>query len=338
MDLIDRFASLGLRLAKGRLAVFPDGLGDGDLLGLVDRIAEPDDPIAPIELAWKRLGSDEICEREAARFTSPFAEELPEPTRRTLVEKIEPPGGSRRLMVLLQMWGDEGLSLRRKLAVRLAARGIGSVLPVNPFYGRRRLHRQGPAIRTVEEFLRMGLGAIEEVRSLLSALRRDYVVGLGGFSMGSGFSVGASTTLPFPVALTLMGAAPSPAKAFSEGVLRRGLPRGLRGADGPAMVEALDSVSALRRPVLAHHRRAVILAARGDGFVPIEDATALADHWRGSELRVVGGGHATLWFLHNREKIAAVERAFERHERSLGDRGVDRSTAGGPNREPVSRR
>lgn len=114
-----------------------------------------------------------------------------------------------------------------------------------------------------------------------------------------------------------MGAAPSPAKAFTEGVLQAGLPDALRGTDKSGLAEALDAVSALRRPVLDHHRRAVILAARGDGFVPIEDATALAKHWHGAELRVVNGGHATLWFFRSAEKIAAIERAFERHEASL---------------------
>jgi hypothetical protein len=255
--------------------------------------------------------------RSVAHFPSPFAAELSAAAREAFAEKVEPHGGAERLIVLLQMWGDEGLSQRRKLAARLAGRGIATVLPVNPYYGRRRVHRKGPAIRTVEEFLRMGLGAIAEVRSLLASLRRDYVVGLGGFSMGSGFSVGASTTLPFPVALTLMGAAPSPAKAFTQGVLERGLPAALRGRDKARLAAALDSVSALARPVLDHHRRAVILAARRDGFVPIEDAEALAHHWQGAELRVVGGGHATLWFLESRAKIAAIERSFERHREFL---------------------
>jgi hypothetical protein len=215
--------------------------------------------------------------------------------------------------VLLQMWGDEGLSLRRKLAQRLATCGVATVLLVNPFYGRRRVHESGPPVRTVEEFLRMGLGAIAEVRSLLEQLRGQYIVGLSGFSMGSGFLVGASTTPPFPVALTLMGAAPSPVEAFTEGVLERGRSGELRGKDKTLLARALDSVSALARPVLDHYRRAVILAVRGDGFVPIDDAVALAEHWRGAGFRVVGGGHATLWFFRVAEKIAAIERSFERH-------------------------
>ena len=234
-------------------------------------------------------------------------------TRKAFAEKIEPAGGAQRVIVLLQMWSDEGLSQRRKLATRLANRGIGAVLPVHPFYGRRRAHPKGPAIRTVEEFLRMGLGAIQEARSLLARLRQDHEVGLGGFSMGSGFSVGASTTLPFPVALTLMGAAPSPAKAFTQGVLEGGLPASLRGPASATLTRVLDSVSALSRPVLDHHRRAVILAARSDGFVPVEDAEALARHWQGAELRVVSGGHATLWFLKTEDKVSAIERSFERH-------------------------
>lgn len=313
MDIVDRVAALGLRFAAGRFAVFPDGLGNGDLTRLVERIPAPSATISPIDLDWTPRDPTNGIARSTASFESPFAHELPARARTVFVEKIEPSNGANRTLVLLQMWGDEGLSLRRKLAERLALRGIATVLPVHPFYGRRRVHESGPPIRTVEEFLRMGLGAIEEVRSVLERLRRDCVVGLGGFSMGSGFSVGASTTLPFPVALTLMGAAPSPAKAFTEGVLERGLSGALRGKDKALLAQALDSVSALARPVLDHHRRAVILAARGDGFVPVEDAVALAEHWTGAELRTVGGGHATLWFFRAAEKIAAIERSFERH-------------------------
>lgn len=313
MDLVDRLASLALRFASGRFAVFPDGLGTGDLNRLVETMPAPSDPIQPIELAWSDEPASRGIVRSAAHFPSPYASELPVAAREAWVEKIEPVGGASRVMVLLQMWGDEGLSQRRKLAGRLASRGIGSVLPVNPLYGRRRVHPEGPAIRDVEEFLRMGLGAIQEVRSLLARLRHDHVVGLGGFSMGSGFSVGASTTLPFPVALTLMGAAPSPAKAFTQGVLEGGLPASLRGPGKEMLARVLDSVSALARPVLDHHRRAVILAARSDGFVPIEDAEALAKHWQGAELRVVSGGHATLWFLNADDKVTAIERSFERH-------------------------
>lgn len=313
MHFLDLAASVGLRYASGRFAVFPDGLGNGDWRRIVAGFPAPDDPIPSIELDWRPADTIDGKARSTARFVSPFAGELPEPARRAWVERIEPEQGADRTMVLLQMWGDEGLAMRRKLASKLAERGIATVLPVHPFYGRRRVHRTGPAIRTVEEFLRMGFGAVREVRCLLAHLRRETVVGLGGFSMGSGFSVGTSTTLPFPVALTLMGAAPSPAKAFTEGVLERGLPASLRGPDKPALAEALDSVSALVRPVLDHHRRAVILAAKGDGFVPIEDAVALAGHWTGSELRVVGGGHATMWFFKVPEMVDAIERAFERH-------------------------
>ena len=314
MNLVDRAAALALRLAPKRFAVFPEGLGEGDLDALVAGIPEPSSPIEPIELEFRQTAELDGLVRSVAEFPSPSERHLPEGARIGYVERTAPRNGFERVVVLLQMWGDEGLAQRRRLADRLAERGIATVLPVHPFYGRRRAHAEGAPVRTVEEFLRMGLGAIEEVRSILDRLRRDHVVGLGGFSMGSGFSVGASTTLPFPVALTLMGAAPSPALAFTEGVLEGGLPESLRGVDKPRLAAALDSVSALRRPVLEHHRRAVILAARRDGFVPLEDATALADHWQGAELRLVGGGHATLWFFKVAEMVAAIERSFERHE------------------------
>lgn len=50
MHFVDLAASWALRLAGRRFAVFPDGLGDGDLGRLVERIPAPDDSIQPIEL------------------------------------------------------------------------------------------------------------------------------------------------------------------------------------------------------------------------------------------------------------------------------------------------
>jgi len=314
MHLFDRAASVALRWAPERFSVFPEGLGSDDLDRLVSEAPVPSDPIAPIELDWQVTEETAQVVRSQACFQSPWLLELPTAAREAWVERTEPRAGSDRVMVLLQMWGDEGFSMRRKIADRLAAQGIVTWLPIHPFYGRRRVYAEGAPVRTVEDFLRMGLGAIHEARSVLAHLRSSSSVGVGGFSMGSGFSVGVSTTLPFPVALTLMGAAPSPAKAFTEGVLVQGLPGELRGRDRASLGRVLDSVGALSRPVLDHHRRAVILAARGDGFVPVEDARALAAHWEGAELRLVRGGHATLWLCRAGEMVSAIERSFERHE------------------------
>jgi len=197
------------------------------------------------------------------------------------------------------------------------------VLPIHPFYGRRRAHAEGAALRTVEDFLRLGLGTIHETRTLLGSLRHESIVGLGGFSMGAGLSVGTSMTIPFPAALGLAGAAPSPANAFTTGVLRRGLPATFKdGSARDQLAHLLNSFGALHRPVLDHHRSAVILAAQGDGFVPVEDAIALSEHWQGAELRLVRGGHATLWFRGMHHTVAAIERAFERHEASVASRSL----------------
>ncbi len=150
MDIVDRLAALGLRFAAGRFAVFPDGLGNGDLTRLVERIPAPSATISPIDLDWTPREPTNGIARSIANFESPFGYELPEGPREVFVEKIEPSDGAKRTIVLLQMWGDEGLSLRRKLAERLAPYGIATVLPVHPFYGRRRVHENGPPIRTVD--------------------------------------------------------------------------------------------------------------------------------------------------------------------------------------------
>lgn len=54
MDIVDRIASVALRIASRRLAVLPEGLGNGDLDRLVETIPLPSSPIPAIERAFER--------------------------------------------------------------------------------------------------------------------------------------------------------------------------------------------------------------------------------------------------------------------------------------------
>jgi hypothetical protein len=63
-----------------------------------------------------------------------------------------------------------------------------------------------------------------------------------------------------------------------------------------------------------YSQAAVLVAADGDGFVPLELTSRLAAHWGTTDLRVVEGGHATLLWRRRDEMADAITDAFTRFE------------------------
>ncbi len=61
------------------------------------------------------------------------------------------------------------------------------------------------------------------------------------------------------------------------------------------------------------------MAAARDGYVPAVATAALHDHWTGSELRWVGGGHASLLITGLGALAGAIEDSFDR---TFGSRGI----------------
>jgi hypothetical protein len=62
---------------------------------------------------------------------------------------------------------------------------------------------------------------------------------------------------------------------------------------------------------------AILVSARGDGFIPASEAQALHDHWPGSELRWLDTFHVAAGVMHSRAYHSAIEDAFA----NLGRRG-----------------
>jgi predicted alpha/beta hydrolase family esterase len=106
------------------------------------------------------------------------------------------------------------------------------------------------------------------------------------------------------VAVVPLAPAHSAAPVFCEGVLSavpdwEVLGRGLGGpgAARERLAELLESTaSTLSRPAPREPRRAILVAARGDGFVPSGSTLRLLRHWRGAELRYLPGGHVSAFF------------------------------------------
>jgi hypothetical protein len=314
MHPVDRIAAHALGRAPARSRLFAGGWGDPaalDLLDGLDRLAPPV-PLEPVWGPWERRREVRL---RAGHFSSPLTA-LPEPARTGHVLLAMPDEATDRVCLLMPAWNDHGYASRLVLARHLARRGIGSLLLENPFYGgRRTAPTRMQAIRTVAEFALMGMGALEEGRGLITGLAGRHRMGVAGYSMGGNLAALVSATVTGPLATVPLAASHSPGPVYLDGVLRAGID--WQALAGPADPEAelrrrLSAVSALRIEPPDHVGLAVLVAARDDGFVPIDLTRALHRHWPGSELREVAGGHATLWYAGKPALARAVAAAFTR--------------------------
>jgi hypothetical protein len=215
-------------------------------------------------------------------------------------------------------WNDHGYRTRTDLALRLAAAGIASVILENPYYGERRPDGAAQPISTVADFAVMGRAAFEEGRSVLTHLRTEGVVGVSGYSMGGNIAALVGAAMSFPVAIAPLAPSHSPGPVYLDGVLRHGIDWTALGGEQTAagrLREALTAASVLAIPAESHTAKAVLVAARSDGYVPRRATIDLHRHWPGSELRWVRGGHATVLWWRKGALVDAITGSFDRLEK-----------------------
>jgi hypothetical protein len=226
--------------------------------------------------------------------------------------------------LLLASSGDHGYGFRRFLARPLVSQGMGVLLLENPYYGSRRPPgQQGEALRTVADLLLMFRATAVEAVALLGWLlaRGHPKVGVSGYSMGGSMAAYSACFFPLPLAVTPVAVAHSAAPVFTQGVLSA-LPdweilgRTCGGAEAARqrLAELLEALSITHLPPLSNPRRAIIVAARQDGFVPSASTLRLLQHWRGAELRYTRGGHVSTPLTDRRLIARAILDAFSRIE------------------------
>ena len=310
---IDQIGGAIVAHGPERLRFFTDGWGD---LSVVDGIAVPTGMPDPIRIEW----ITEIVENDLVTsvgiFESP-SDMLPPHARHGAVTGIRSTEGTERTVVLMAAWNEHDSRARFGIARRLARRGIGSLVLENPYYGIRRPDEgDGQPIRTVSDFFRMGIGAVMEGRGLLATVREsNQIPGVAGYSMGGNISALVSSTMPVPVATAPLAAAYSPSPVYLDGALRGGIAWEALGGEEiaePRLREALLAASVLDRPAPGHARHAVLVSARSDGYVPPATTELLHAHWPGSELRWIGGGHASLLWFHKGALASAIVDSFDR--------------------------
>lgn len=299
---VDEIARLAME--RGRTRLFPDGWGHPSPVTEDDR---------RIEVSWTQAREWHGLQVLDGSFRSPAL--LPAAARTGFVRWIRPPASS-RVCLHLAASNEHGYGRRASLAKQLAASGIGSLILENPFYGRRRVHAQGPPIRTVAELLTMGSAAVQEGRALLVGAREQELgVGVAGYSMGGNIAGLIAATFPGPLVTVPMAPSPSPAPVYTEGLLADLVDwdaLGGRTVALPHLRSLLDEASILRFPPLASPELAIIVAAESDAYIPRDAVESIHRHWSGSELRWRRGGHLTLATIGRRHLVRAIVDAFGR--------------------------
>lgn len=295
---------------------FTDGWGDEDLLHPPEIRVTPTDPL---EVHWLADTGDEDLILRHGSFTS-SAPGLPMRAIQGSVLSVAPHRAPDRWVVLMPAWNEHEPTVRLALARILAQRGVGSMLLENAYFGSRHPHPlEEPdvhPIRTVADFMVMGVSAVIEGRGLAAMLRAEgHTVGVAGYSMGGNTAALVAATTDFPVAAAPLAASYSPSPVFLDGILRHGISWGALGghAEEDRLREVLLRASVLLVEPREHHRSAVVVGARSDAYIPRAATEGLADHWS-SDVRWLPGGHATL--VWNRKDLLAdcVVAAFDRFE------------------------
>ena len=310
---IDRLAGLALKNGPTHLKFFTQGWGDPSLMDPSEILASPPPPTSIEWLTRSITSAGRVVEHGI--FESP-APQLPRRSMVANVLAISPPQPTNRVVVLMPAWNEHDPRVRVAMAKLLADKGVRSLILENPFYGTRNPDPSGgQPITTVSDFMVMGGAAVSEARALLTAeYATGSAIGVSGYSMGGNTAAIVSATLDLPVATAPLAASHSPGPVFLDGVLNGGIDwEALGGRDQEQRLrDTLTGVSALALDPKPHLAKAIIVRAASDGYVPASATQQLVDHWPGSELRVLRGGHASMVWFRKDQMTTAIVDAFDR--------------------------
>jgi hypothetical protein len=188
--------------------------------------------------------------------------------------------GHRRQVVLHAANNDHTFETRIAVAQHLDAMGIGAVILEHAFYGTPRRHAGPQTVRTVVDFIEMGIAAVYEgIGLVLWLVETGSVTGVAGFSQGGSNAAVVGALSPVPIAVAPMAASHSSSPVFSDGILADGVDwDALGGASGRALLrERLANLSVLNLPTPPHTATAVFGIASRDGYVLEANITPIVE-------------------------------------------------------------
>jgi dienelactone hydrolase len=340
MHLLD----LAFGMAARGPRFFEDGWGDRELCDASDPELLMRRRVQPLSVA---LGAPRPAYGGMLRdgsFESP-EDRLPTCGRRARIQALLPTGELRGIVLQLAASGDQGFRMRLRFAAPLLARGIGSLVLENAYYGGRKPENQvAHAVRSVSDLYLMAAATFQEGRALLRWLRTEWPdvdLGVTGFSMGGQMAAMVGASMEFPVAVVPVAPSCSPDSVLREGVLRH-TPFWLRlcgegeteEAAREAFLQRLSRFSVTSLPAPVFPAAAIVVGTAEDGVVPPSDMRRIAEYW-GAELRWLPAGHVSAVLRHQGEMREALVDAFDRLEAAQGARRARRRRHGVAANDPV---
>ncbi len=274
---------LSLRLLR-RAAVFEGGWGElAPFEALADSFKTPHD--APlVQLTWQPSHRERGLLVQDGTAPSPSTV-LPEALRTMHVRRVLTPRPPKRRVIVPPSWGDAGYGPRMWLVGALVAQGLEPWLLEGAYFGLR-----AAPINRVEDFFRMGLSHVEEVRALAQTHHAEGLpTGVAGYSMAGQLGSQAVQSLPFEVPVVAMAASPSPDVVFCDGPLATQVQWQVLGDDAKARLRAaMGRVSVLDLPPPKSKRCAVVVTTQ-DGIVSPAATERIAAHWGVEPVRIATG-------------------------------------------------
>lgn len=285
--------------------------GWGELSGPLDHVPMlmERSPARPLELEF--LPTAARVEEAFVASPSPL---LPPESSLLHVVKLKAQGELRGRVIAPPSWGDEGFGLRRHLLNALRYHGFEVWLFEGAYFGSRRASGQrGVGLRTVGDFLRMGLANVLEARVLAqTALERSPSVPtlLAGYSMAGQMAGHAAASLDAEVGVVAMAPSDEAGAVFCEGPLSKSVDFGALGPDSKQrLAELLGQLRVTRQSIPASRRRAVVVTSK-DGIVPPAAMSAIARHW-GVTPTSIETGHLGAYALHARALREVIVKLVE---------------------------
>jgi len=318
-SLLDRFYA---RISNRRL-FFRDGWGDLSPLREAQARGFDPGPTGKIEMAWDREDRMEGMILKQGHFLSPYdGPGFPEESRYAHVEWVMPQRSSKSTPVCLHFaaTGDEGFARRRSaFAKPLARAGIGSMILENPFYGcRRPVGQHSKMLRYFSDLWTMGVATVQEGRSLSRWLYdQGYETQAScGISMGGHMAAKVGVLSDVPMAIVCFVTPHSATAVFTEGLLKHycawhTLGQKLDGAEkaGELMKELLQLTDIRLLSLPAKPRSIVMIGAKNDAYIPPGSVQLLHEHWQGSTLRWIDGGHVGAFLFYRQDFLNAMREA-----------------------------
>ena len=232
--------------------------------------------------------------------------------------------------LLFPATGDHSFWRRRVLhALPLARKGIASLLLENPLYGQRKPKAQFRSnLLHVYDLYVMGAQIQFDTVVLLNWLERNGLgpLGLAGMSLGGYMSSISATVWPKELALVNFLGPATASGVFTRGLLSfscswkaitaevsRHHPDITITNAREYLRRQMDDVTGIYLyPRPPSTRGFIIVAAKEDAYIPLEDIELFKDFWPGAEMRYLQTGHVGSFLFHNADYLTAIEDAFAR--------------------------